>query len=95
MPLTKDDILKVASLARLELTTEELEQLYKDLAQIVVYVDQIKQVNTEGIIPQTQFIKIENVFRNDINRPSLPREKVLGNVPDQDGEYIRVPKVLG
>ncbi len=95
MPITKDEILKVAALARLELTPQELEKMAVDLAQIVAYVDQIKKINTDGIVPRSQFIKAENVFREDIVKPSLPVEKALGNAPDRDEEYFRVPKVIG
>lgn len=95
MPITKNDILKIAALARLELTPEELDQLTRDLAQIITYVEQIRQVDTEGIVPRTQFIAKENVFREDVVKPSLPREKALGNAPDHDGVYFKVPRVLG
>ncbi len=94
MPITKDDILKIASLARLELSAGELEKIHKDLVQIISYIEQIQKVNTDGIMPSSQFIKAENVFREDIVKPSLPREKALSNAPDTDGEYFKVPKVL-
>lgn len=95
MPITKNDILKVAALARLDLTPEELDRFSKDLAQILTYVEQIQKVDTEGIVPQSQFIKAENVFRSDSIRPSLPRSEALANAPDRDEEYFRVPRVLG
>lgn len=94
VPISKDDILKIVKLARLELSTEELEKFYHDLAQIVSYVEQIQKINTDGIAPGRQFLQVENVFRKDIVKPSLPREKALANVPDSDGEFIRVPRVL-
>jgi aspartyl-tRNA(Asn)/glutamyl-tRNA(Gln) amidotransferase subunit C len=95
VPITKDEILKIAALARLELTSRELEKLASELAQIVAYIDQIKQVDTTGIVPRSQFIKAENVFRDDIVKPSLPKEAALGNAPDRDEDYFRVPKVIG
>ena len=95
MPITKDDILHIASLARLELDPEELERLVSDLTQILSYVEQIRQINTDQIIPQSQFIKAENVFREDIVQPSLTQEAALANAPDRDKEFFRVPKVLG
>jgi aspartyl-tRNA(Asn)/glutamyl-tRNA(Gln) amidotransferase subunit C len=95
VPITKNDILKVAALARLDLTPEELDRFSKDLAQILTYVEQIQKVDTEGIVPQSQFIKAENVFRSDSIRPSLPRSEALANAPDRDEEYFRVPRVLG
>jgi aspartyl-tRNA(Asn)/glutamyl-tRNA(Gln) amidotransferase subunit C len=95
VPITKDDILHVAALARLELDPAELERLTSDLTQILSYVEQIKLVNTENIVPQSQFIKAENVFREDVVRPSLSQEEALANAPDHDKEYFLVPRVLG
>jgi aspartyl-tRNA(Asn)/glutamyl-tRNA(Gln) amidotransferase subunit C len=95
VPITKAEILKIAALARLELTPEEVERLTADLARILTYVDQIKQVNTEGIVPRSQFIRAENVFRDDMVKPSLPKDAVLANAPDRDEDYFRVPKVIG
>ena len=94
VPISKDDILKVAALARLEITPAELESLYKDLAQIIAYVDQIQKVNTDGIIPESQFVGAENIFRDDIVKPSLTQEEALANAPDKDDSYFLVPKVL-
>jgi len=94
MPISKNDILKIASLARLELSSEELEKFYHDLAQIVSYVEQIQKINVGGFAPGRQSVKAENVFRDDIVKPSLPREKALANAPDSDGEFIRAPRVL-
>ncbi|SYZ72357.1 Aspartyl/glutamyl-tRNA(Asn/Gln) amidotransferase subunit C [Candidatus Zixiibacteriota bacterium] len=95
MPITKDEILKIAALARLELTPPEVDKLTAELAQILTYIDQIKQVNTEGVVPRSQFISAENVFRDDIIKPSLSKEAALGNAPDHDDDYFRVPKVIG
>jgi len=94
VPISRNDILKIASLARLELTPEELERFHHDLERIISYVEQIQKIDTDGIVSGEQFLKTENVFREDIVKPSLPREKALSNAPDSDGEFIRVPRVL-
>jgi len=94
VPISKDDILKIAALAKLELNPEELESLHHDLTKIISYIDQIRQVDTSGIVPQSQFIKAENVFRDDIVKPSLTKEQALSNAPDKDDDYFRVPRVL-
>lgn len=94
MPISKDDILRIAALAKLELNPEELESLHHDLTKIISYIDQIRQVDTSGIVPQSQFIKAENVFRDDIVKPSLTKEQALSNAPDKDDDYFRVPRVL-
>ena len=95
MPILKKDIRRAARLARLELTSEEFEKLSKDLAQIIAYIDQIKEVETDGIIPQSLSIRAENIFREDKIKPSLPKIKALRNAPEKDKDYFRVPKVIG
>ncbi len=95
MPLSKAQVEHIARLARLNLTPEEIERYTTELTVILDYIDQLKSVNTEGVEPQNQFITAENVFREDIAEPSLPREKALANAPQQDGEFFLVPKVIG
>jgi len=95
MPLTKDQVEQVAALARLKLSPQEIEKFTKDLTVILDYVDQLKSVNTDGVEPKDQFIKAENVFREDKIRPSLSRAQALANAPDKDEEFFRVPKVIG
>jgi aspartyl-tRNA(Asn)/glutamyl-tRNA(Gln) amidotransferase subunit C len=95
MPLTNEQVEHIAVLARLKLSPQEIEKFTRDLAVILEYVDQLKSVNTDGVEPKDQFIKAENVFREDKIRPSLSREQALANAPDKDEEFFRVPKVIG
>jgi aspartyl-tRNA(Asn)/glutamyl-tRNA(Gln) amidotransferase subunit C len=95
MPLTKEQVEHIAVLARLKLSPIEIEKFTHELTVILEYVDQLKTVNTDGVEPKDQFISAENVFRNDIVRPSLSRDEALANAPDRDDEFFRVPKVIG
>ncbi len=95
MPLTKEQVEHIAVLARLKLSPNEIEKFTHELTVILEYVDQLKSVNTDGVEPQEQFISAQNVFRNDLVRPSLSREEALANAPDKDDEFFRVPKVIG
>lgn len=95
MPLSHAQVEHIARLARLNLTPDEIDRYTTELTVILDYIDQLKAVNTEGVEPQNQFIKAENVFRDDIAEPSLPRDQALANAPQQDGEYFLVPKVIG
>ncbi|UCD17175.1 MAG: Asp-tRNA(Asn)/Glu-tRNA(Gln) amidotransferase subunit GatC [Candidatus Zixiibacteriota bacterium] len=95
MPITKDDIIKIARLAHLELYPDELERLTRDLAQVVGYVGQLQQVSTDDRKQLGRIVIAEKVFREDVARPSLPRNKALANAPDTDHEYFRVPRVIG
>jgi aspartyl-tRNA(Asn)/glutamyl-tRNA(Gln) amidotransferase subunit C len=93
--ISRPDIEKVALLARLELTDAELSAMTTELAQIVGYVDQLAEVNTEGVEPMAHAIRLSNVFREDTVQPSLPREEALANAPHHDERGYLVPAVLG
>ena len=94
MSLSVDDVRWVAHLARLELSQDELATITPQLQAIVAYVDQMRQVNTEGVEPLAHPLPVQNVFRADEPAPSLPVEAALANAPARQGEYYRVPAVL-
>ena len=94
MSLTADDVRKVAHLARLELSDAEVETMTRQLAAIVDYVDQLREVNTEGVEPLAHALAVHNVFRADEAAPSLPADEALANAPDRRGDFYGVPAVL-
>jgi aspartyl-tRNA(Asn)/glutamyl-tRNA(Gln) amidotransferase subunit C len=95
MSISRQDIEKVALLARLQLTDDEISTMTAELAQIVGYVDQLGEVNTDGVEPMAHAIEVSNVFRDDVTTESLPRELALANAPHHDGRGYLVPAVLG
>jgi aspartyl-tRNA(Asn)/glutamyl-tRNA(Gln) amidotransferase subunit C len=95
MSISRHDVEKVALLARLQLTEAELSTITSELAQIVGYVDQLAEVNTDGVEPMAHAVEVANVFRVDEITPSLPREEALSNAPHHDGRGYLVPAVLG
>jgi aspartyl-tRNA(Asn)/glutamyl-tRNA(Gln) amidotransferase subunit C len=99
MSLSADEVRWVAHLARLELTDAELETMTRQLAAIVGYVDQLRQVNTDAVEPLAHALPVHNVFRDDEPAPSLTVDQALANAPDKrrdaDGrQYYGVPAVL-
>jgi aspartyl-tRNA(Asn)/glutamyl-tRNA(Gln) amidotransferase subunit C len=94
MSLTADDVRWVAHLARLQLTDAELATMTRQLSAILDYVDQLKQVNTDGVEPLAHPLPVQNVFRADEPSPSLPVEAALANAPDRHDDFYRVPAVL-
>jgi len=94
MSLSADDVRWVAHLARLELSANELAVITPQLQAIVAYVDQLRQVNTEGVEPLAHPLPIQNIFRNDEPAPSLPVDAALANAPAREGDFYRVPAVL-
>jgi aspartyl-tRNA(Asn)/glutamyl-tRNA(Gln) amidotransferase subunit C len=95
MCISRQDIEKVALLARLQLTDDELSKMTVELAQIVGYVDQLGEVDTGGVEPMAHAIEIANVFRDDVVAESLSRDEALANAPYHDGRGYLVPAVLG
>ena len=67
----------------------------EQLGHIVAYVDQLAEVDTEGIEPMAHAVEVSNVFAEDEVRPSLPREEALATAPHHNQEAYLVPAVLG
>ncbi len=88
------DVRYVAKLARLALSEEEIDTFQQQLGQVLEHVRQLEQVDVTGIEPMAHAQALENVFREDVERPSLPVEKVLANAPKQSGDLIVVTKVV-
>jgi aspartyl-tRNA(Asn)/glutamyl-tRNA(Gln) amidotransferase subunit C len=95
MSISRQDIEKVALLARLQLSETELATMTLQLHQIVSYVDQLAEVNTEGVEPMAHAIELTNVFKDDQVRSSLSSEEALANAPHHDVRGYLVPAVLG
>ena len=94
MELSRDDVAKVALLARLRLTPEELQTFTGQLNSIVGFVDQLGELDTKDVEPLAHGIDVRNVFRDDVLGPSLPREEALANAPKRNDEGFLVPAVL-
>ena len=93
--LRQEDVEKVALLARLRLSQDELVTMTTQLGQIVDYIQQLEELDTEGVEPMAHAADVANVFAEDAVRPSLPRDSALTNAPKRDEECFRVPAVLG
>ena len=94
MSLTINEVQHVAHLARLRLSPEELEQLRSELSRILDYMDMLKEVDVSSVAPTAQVTDAVNVVRDDEVRPSLPREDVLANAPDQRDGMFRVKAIF-
>jgi aspartyl-tRNA(Asn)/glutamyl-tRNA(Gln) amidotransferase subunit C len=94
MTLTSDDVAKVALLARLRLSPEELATFTGQLNSIVDFVAQLQEPDTSDVEPLAHGVEVRNVFRADALGPMLPREKALANAPKRNDEGFLVPAVL-
>jgi len=93
-PLSRADVAKVAHLARLKLSESEVDALTRQMGQILQYVDVLNEVDTANVEPMAHAVELSNVFRDDIEQPSLPREAALANAPKTDGKCFIVPQIL-
>jgi aspartyl-tRNA(Asn)/glutamyl-tRNA(Gln) amidotransferase subunit C len=92
--LSRKDVEHVAHLARLGLTQDELTRLEGQLNNILDQYAVLAQLDTEHIAPTAQTIEVDNILRDDVVRPSLPRSGLLSNAPAKRGEYVVVPPIL-
>jgi len=84
----------VANLARIELNGNEIERLSGQLSHILDFIDKLKEVNIDMVIPTSHAISVENVLREDLPEDSLPVEKVISNAPSKKENFFLVPKVI-
>jgi aspartyl-tRNA(Asn)/glutamyl-tRNA(Gln) amidotransferase subunit C len=90
--LSRDQVLHVARLARLELTGEEIERLSGELSKVLDWVETIEELGDLADVPPTSHVvEVENVLRGDEPRPSWPVEEVLASAPDAALGGFRVP----
>ena len=94
MSITVADVEHVARLARLELTPGEKELFAVQMDAIFGYVEKLKELDTEGIVPTSHAVPMENAFREDVVQPSIGPEKALANAPKSAGTFFSVPKVI-
>ncbi|MCA9073966.1 MAG: Asp-tRNA(Asn)/Glu-tRNA(Gln) amidotransferase subunit GatC [Planctomycetaceae bacterium] len=92
--LSADDVKKVASLARLKLSPEEIARYQEQLDNVLSYVHRLDEVDTADVEPMAHAVEVVNVFRRDEPRASLDREQALANAPQSDGQYFLVPAIL-
>ncbi len=92
--ITRADVEHVAALARLGLTDDEIQRMVGQLNSILEAVGVLADVDTSMVGPTAQVIPLENVMRDDVARPAMPRDVALANVPLRDGDHVRVPVVL-
>jgi aspartyl-tRNA(Asn)/glutamyl-tRNA(Gln) amidotransferase subunit C len=98
MPITESDIRKIAALAHLEITDEELRTLGPQVAAIVAYVEQLNELDTSSVEPATGGLTPEGErtesAREDRTRPSLGQPLALEQAPEPSHGHFRVPKVI-
>ena len=85
---------RIARLARLKLSDDEIQLYAGQLARILGYMDQLEAVDTSGVEPLAQPLNLTNVLREDLPRPGIGPDVALANAPEREGFFFRVPRVL-
>ena len=92
--ITKEEVNKVAHLARLELNENEINNHAKQLEKILDYIRQLEKIDTDGVPCTTRAIEVVNVFRKDERRNSDCNEELLELGPSREENFFKVPKIL-
>lgn len=94
MKLSREEVLQIAELAKLSLTESELSTYAEQLSAVLEYASRLEQLETADIPPTATVLPLQNVLREDVVRPSLPREQALANAADTIEGQFRVDAVL-
>lgn len=94
MTLSKQDVEKIASLARLELTEEEKALYQEQLSAVLAYAERLDQLDIRGVSPTSSAVPLKNVLREDEVRPSLALEDALFNAPDLALDQFKIQAVF-
>ena len=92
--ITREEVKKVASLARLELNEDQIKNHAQQLEKILEYIKQLEKVDTNNISGTTRAIEVFNVFRKDNNKKSDCVEELLELGPSREDKYFKVPKII-
>ena len=91
MAISREEVLHVAALARLELTEGEVERFREQLNAILEAVGKVAELDLESVEPTAHPLELVNVWADDEPQPSLPVEEALANAPDREAGFFRVP----
>jgi aspartyl-tRNA(Asn)/glutamyl-tRNA(Gln) amidotransferase subunit C len=94
MSVTNDQVRHIAGLARIAMSDEELERLVPELNNILGWVEQLAEVDTEGVEPLTAVIDQKLRLRDDVVNDGNIRDEVLANAPEAQHGFFAVPKVI-
>ena len=95
MSVSKEDVEKIAKLAKLKFSDEELENFTPQMNEILNYMDKLNELDTENVEPLSHPVEQINVFREDKLKQSISTEDALKNAPSKDEQFFKVPKVIG
>ncbi len=89
--ITKEEVLHVARLARLELSDDDVAKFQEQLSDILEAVSKVSELDLSDVPPTAHPLEIANAWAEDVPRDCLPLDEVFANAPDRDGDYFRTP----
>jgi aspartyl-tRNA(Asn)/glutamyl-tRNA(Gln) amidotransferase subunit C len=92
--ITKEDVGRISTLARLDLREDDQSLFAQQLSGILRIIDALAEVDTEGMNQMVSPAGLTNVFREDIVLPSVDPEEALSNAPDREGAFFKVPRIM-
>lgn len=92
--IDREQVHKVATLARLALTPEEEDRFTTQLNSILDYFEQLSELDVTDVPPTTRAIEVSNITRPDQTTPYPDRDDILDGAPDRDGDFFKVPKII-
>ncbi|MGB5155961.1 Asp-tRNA(Asn)/Glu-tRNA(Gln) amidotransferase subunit GatC [Desulfobacterium sp. N47] len=95
MNITRDDIIHVADLARLDMDEESIQKFTVQIDDILKYIETLNNLDTEGVLPTSHAIVLTNAFRDDVIVQNIKRDALLENAPEDENGSFMVPKVVG
>ena len=95
MKITKEEVIYVANLARLEMDEAAINKFSEQIGEILAYVDALNRVDTRDVPPTSHAISLTNAFREDDIREHLDKDAATANAPEKDEGAFIVPKVVG
>lgn len=93
--IDSDLVRHIGRLSRIELTDDEVRTFAKQLTAIVEYFDKLQELDTENVQPMPHAVELYNVLAEDQPGESLSPDQALANAPQRDGNFFKVPKVIG
>ena len=95
MPIDLDLVRHIGRLSRIELTEEQVKTFSRQLGAILGHFDKLQELDTENVEPMAHAVELSNVLADDEPAESLTPDEALANAPQRDGDFFRVPKVIG
>ncbi|HUT25710.1 MAG TPA: Asp-tRNA(Asn)/Glu-tRNA(Gln) amidotransferase subunit GatC [Sumerlaeia bacterium] len=92
--VSEKDVRHIALLARLELSDEEIRRYARELNSILGYVEKLNDLDTQSVEPTSHALRLRNVFREDVPRPSLDPKQSLLNAPETQAGHFKVPPII-